>query len=116
MPISKCVLQRGATAKVLFLSIELKELNSSLTTEEVKIQIKELQAKCSEYKERMNKIQSATNHVTPEEREKVWICVLKRPVIACYIYENSQLENVSDKKNWFLSLTQSTVYYTNDTV
>ncbi|KAA0705543.1 Reticulophagy regulator 3 [Triplophysa tibetana] len=53
------------------LDTELKELNSSLTTAEVKIQIQELQAECSEYKERLNKTQSATNHVTPEEREKV---------------------------------------------
>lgn len=54
------------------LDTELKELNSSLTTAEVEIQIQELQAECSEYKERLNKIQSATNHVTPEEREKVY--------------------------------------------
>ncbi|KAI7803854.1 homologous-pairing protein 2 homolog [Triplophysa rosa] len=54
------------------LDTELKELNSSLTTAEVQIQIQELQAECSEYKERLNKTQSATNHVTPEEREKVY--------------------------------------------
>ncbi|KAL0197365.1 hypothetical protein M9458_005905, partial [Cirrhinus mrigala] len=49
----------------------LKELNSSLTTAEMKTQIQELQADCSGYKERLEKIKSATNHVTPEERQKV---------------------------------------------
>lgn len=52
---------------------ELKELNSSLTTAEMKAQIQELQAECSGYRERLENIKSATNHVTPEEREKVWI-------------------------------------------
>ncbi|TRY93216.1 hypothetical protein DNTS_014357 [Danionella cerebrum] len=51
---------------------ELKELNSSLTTAEMKAQIQELQAECSGYRERLQKIKSATNHVTPEEREKVY--------------------------------------------
>nr|XP_055048289.1 homologous-pairing protein 2 homolog [Misgurnus anguillicaudatus] len=54
------------------LDTELKELNSSLTTADMKIQIQELEAECSSYKERLNKITSATNHVTPEEREKVY--------------------------------------------
>ncbi|XP_056096996.1 homologous-pairing protein 2 homolog [Rhinichthys klamathensis goyatoka] len=53
------------------LDTELKELNSSLTTAEMKAQIQELQAECSGYRERLDKIKSATNHVTPEEREKV---------------------------------------------
>lgn len=56
---------------VIFLPTELKELNSSLTTAEMKAQIQELQAECSGYRERLDKIKSATNHVTPEEREKV---------------------------------------------
>lgn len=55
----------------IFLPTELKELNSSLTTAEMKAQIQELQAECSGYRERLDKIKSATNHVTPEEREKV---------------------------------------------
>lgn len=50
---------------------ELKELNSALTTEEVMSEIKELKAECSGYRARVEKIKSATNHVTPEEREKV---------------------------------------------
>ncbi|XP_051988099.1 homologous-pairing protein 2 homolog [Xyrauchen texanus] len=54
------------------LDTELKELNSSLTTAEMKAQIRELQADCSVYRERLNKIKTATNHVTPEEREKVY--------------------------------------------
>ncbi|XP_017553006.1 homologous-pairing protein 2 homolog [Pygocentrus nattereri] len=54
------------------LDAELKELNSSLTTAEMTSQIQELRAECEGYKERLNKIKSATNHVTPEEREKVY--------------------------------------------
>ncbi|XP_034076006.1 homologous-pairing protein 2 homolog [Gymnodraco acuticeps] len=51
---------------------ELKELNSALTTEEVMSEMKELKAECSGYRARVEKIKSATNHVTPEEREKVY--------------------------------------------
>lgn len=50
---------------------ELKELSSSLTTEEVMSEIKALKAECSGYRARVEKIKSATNHVTPEEKEKV---------------------------------------------
>lgn len=51
--------------------IEHKELNSSLTTEEMTSEIQQLKAECSGYKARLEKIKSATNHVTPEEKEKV---------------------------------------------
>lgn len=34
-------------------------------------EIQELRAECSGYKARLEKIKSATNHVTPEEKEKV---------------------------------------------
>ncbi|XP_066499155.1 homologous-pairing protein 2 homolog [Hoplias malabaricus] len=54
------------------LDAELKELNSSLTTAEMTSQIKELKSETGDYKERLEKIKSATNHVTPEEREKVY--------------------------------------------
>ncbi|XP_032394527.1 homologous-pairing protein 2 homolog [Etheostoma spectabile] len=54
------------------LDSELKELNSSLTTEEVMSEIKALKAECSGYRARVEKIKSATNHVTPEEKEKVY--------------------------------------------
>ncbi|XP_033999721.1 homologous-pairing protein 2 homolog [Trematomus bernacchii] len=54
------------------LDAELKELNSALTTEEVMSEIKELKAECSGYRARVEKIKSATNHVTPEEKEKVY--------------------------------------------
>ncbi|XP_039979502.1 homologous-pairing protein 2 homolog [Xiphias gladius] len=54
------------------LDAELKELNSSLTTEEMMSEIQELKAECSGYRERLEKIKSATNHVTPEERDKVY--------------------------------------------
>lgn len=50
---------------------ELKELTNSLTTEELLSEIQELKAECSGYRARLETIKSATNHVTPEEREKV---------------------------------------------
>ncbi|XP_008328226.1 homologous-pairing protein 2 homolog isoform X1 [Cynoglossus semilaevis] len=54
------------------LDAELKELNSSFTTEEMKAEIQELKAECCGYRARLEKIKSATNHVTPEEKEKVY--------------------------------------------
>ncbi|XP_055753081.1 homologous-pairing protein 2 homolog isoform X2 [Salvelinus fontinalis] len=51
------------------LDAELKELNSSLTTEEMMSEIQELEEGCSGYRERLEKIKSATNHVTPEQKE-----------------------------------------------
>ncbi|KAF5895999.1 homologous-pairing protein 2, partial [Clarias magur] len=54
------------------LDSELKELNNSLTTAEMTTQIQELKAECEGYRARLDKIKSATNHVTPEEREKVY--------------------------------------------
>lgn len=50
---------------------ELKELTSSLTTEELVSEIQELKAECAGYRARLETIKSATNHVTPEERAKV---------------------------------------------
>ncbi|XP_072224726.1 homologous-pairing protein 2 homolog [Leuresthes tenuis] len=54
------------------LDAELKELNSSLTTEEIVAEIQELKAECSGCKARLEKIKSSANHVTPEEKEKVY--------------------------------------------
>ncbi|KAK2833196.1 hypothetical protein Q5P01_017085 [Channa striata] len=54
------------------LDAELKELNSSLTTEEMMSEIQQLKEECSGYRARLEKIKSATNHVTPEEKEKVY--------------------------------------------
>ncbi|KAM9394069.1 homologous-pairing protein 2 homolog [Pholidichthys leucotaenia] len=54
------------------LDAELKELNSSLTTEEASSQIQQLEGECSGYRARLEKIKSASNHVTPEEKEKVY--------------------------------------------
>ncbi|XP_024245966.1 homologous-pairing protein 2 homolog isoform X2 [Oncorhynchus tshawytscha] len=51
------------------LDTELKELNSSLTTEEMISEIQELKEVCSGYRENLEKIKSATNHVTPEQKE-----------------------------------------------
>lgn len=50
---------------------ELKELTSSLTTEELVSEIRELKAECAGCRARLETIKSATNHVTPQEREKV---------------------------------------------
>lgn len=54
------------------LDSELKDLNSSLTTEEITKENKQLKEESSGYKTRLEKIKSATNHVTPEEKEKVY--------------------------------------------
>lgn len=56
---------------VTFSLTELKELSSSLTTQEMMSEVRELKAECSGYAARLEKIKSATNHVTPEEKEKV---------------------------------------------
>uniref|UniRef100_A0A7N9AUJ2 Homologous-pairing protein 2 homolog n=1 Tax=Mastacembelus armatus TaxID=205130 RepID=A0A7N9AUJ2_9TELE len=53
------------------LDAELKELNSSLTTEEMISETQQLKEECSGYRARLQKIKSATSHVTPEEKEKV---------------------------------------------
>uniref|UniRef100_A0A3Q0RY77 Homologous-pairing protein 2 homolog n=1 Tax=Amphilophus citrinellus TaxID=61819 RepID=A0A3Q0RY77_AMPCI len=54
------------------LDAELKELNSSLTTEEMVSEIRDLKAECSGYGARLEKIKSASNHITPEEKDKVY--------------------------------------------
>ncbi|XP_051850385.1 homologous-pairing protein 2 homolog isoform X2 [Antechinus flavipes] len=51
---------------------ELKELTSSLTTPEMCKEIEELKKECASYTERLSKIKTTTNHVTPEEKEKVY--------------------------------------------
>ncbi|XP_066554621.1 homologous-pairing protein 2 homolog isoform X1 [Amia ocellicauda] len=51
---------------------ELKELTSSLTTEEMVSEIEELKKECEGYKQRLEKITLATNHITPQEKEKVY--------------------------------------------
>ncbi|XP_075033486.1 homologous-pairing protein 2 homolog isoform X2 [Mixophyes fleayi] len=54
------------------LESELKELNSSMTTEEMMKEMKELKEEYSRHQDKLQKIKSATNHVTPEEKEKVY--------------------------------------------
>ena len=51
---------------------ELKELTSALTTPEMQKEIQELKKECAQYTERLKNIKAATNHVTPEEKEKVY--------------------------------------------
>lgn len=50
---------------------ELKELKGSLTTPEMDKEIEELKKDCANYTEKLERIKSAANHVTPEEKEKV---------------------------------------------
>ncbi|NXX43571.1 HOP2 protein, partial [Tricholaema leucomelas] len=50
---------------------ELKDLNSSMTTPEMAKELEELRKDCRSYTEKLERIKSATNHVSPEEKEKV---------------------------------------------
>ncbi|XP_075701979.1 homologous-pairing protein 2 homolog [Rhinoderma darwinii] len=54
------------------LETELKDLNSSMTTEEMEKEIKEFKQECSRHLEKLQNMKSATNHVTPVEKEKVY--------------------------------------------
>uniref|UniRef100_A0A673XC66 PSMC3 interacting protein n=1 Tax=Salmo trutta TaxID=8032 RepID=A0A673XC66_SALTR len=76
------------------LDAELKELNSSLTTEEMMSEIQELKAECSGYRERLEKIKSATNHVTPEQKEMVWVTI--RPGV--FVPEQDKPEQIGYPK------------------
>ncbi|XP_062031597.1 homologous-pairing protein 2 homolog [Lepus europaeus] len=51
---------------------ELKDLSSALTTPEMQKEIRELQEECAGYRERLQNIKAAANHVTPEEKEEVY--------------------------------------------
>lgn len=53
---------------------ELKDLNSSMTTPEIVREIETLRKDCASYTEKLERVKSATNHVTPEEKEKVNSC------------------------------------------
>ncbi|NXX74508.1 HOP2 protein, partial [Urocolius indicus] len=53
---------------------ELKELNGSMTTSEMAREIEELKRDCASYEEKLERMKSATNHVTPEEKEKARSC------------------------------------------
>ncbi|XP_061557037.1 homologous-pairing protein 2 homolog [Phycodurus eques] len=53
------------------LDAELKDLNNSLTTQEMTSQITRLRDECSVCRERLDKIKSVATHVTPEEKDKV---------------------------------------------
>ncbi|XP_029429474.1 homologous-pairing protein 2 homolog isoform X4 [Rhinatrema bivittatum] len=54
------------------LDAELKELNSSMTTPEMAKEIAALKKECTQDAEKLERIRCATNHVTPEEKEKVY--------------------------------------------
>lgn len=50
---------------------ELRELSGSMTTPEMAREVEELRKDCAGYVDKLERIKSATNHVTPEEKEKV---------------------------------------------
>lgn len=50
---------------------ELKELTNSMTTQEMSVEITALKQECPLYREKLRKIKSASNHVTPEDKEQV---------------------------------------------
>ncbi|XP_078501497.1 homologous-pairing protein 2 homolog [Lissotriton helveticus] len=54
------------------MEIEIKDLNSSMTTEAMVKEIDDLKKECAIHTEKLKKIKSATNHVTPAEKEKVY--------------------------------------------
>lgn len=51
---------------------ELRNVNSTLTTEDAKARLEDLTNKCNKYQERIKDIKSASNHVTPEEKDKIY--------------------------------------------
>ncbi|OXB55276.1 hypothetical protein ASZ78_014070 [Callipepla squamata] len=50
---------------------ELKDLNGAMTTQDMAREIEELRKDCAAYAEKLERVKSATNHITPEEKEKV---------------------------------------------
>ncbi|XP_032058610.1 homologous-pairing protein 2 homolog isoform X2 [Aythya fuligula] len=50
---------------------ELRELSGSMTTPEMAREVEELRKDCAGYADKLERIKSATNHVTLEEKEKV---------------------------------------------
>ncbi|XP_028931621.1 homologous-pairing protein 2 homolog isoform X1 [Ornithorhynchus anatinus] len=54
------------------LEAELKELTGSLTTPAMRSEIQVLKEECAGYTEKLRKIKSASNHVTPAEKDKVY--------------------------------------------
>ncbi|XP_052555969.1 homologous-pairing protein 2 homolog isoform X1 [Tympanuchus pallidicinctus] len=53
------------------LEAELKDLSGAMTTADMAREVEELRKDCASYTERLERIKSATNRVTPEEKEKV---------------------------------------------
>uniref|UniRef100_A0A8C7XB12 Homologous-pairing protein 2 homolog n=1 Tax=Oryzias sinensis TaxID=183150 RepID=A0A8C7XB12_9TELE len=89
-----CAEVQSVTQSCRELDAELKELNSSLTTEEMVAEIQQLKSECSGYRERLEKIKSASNHVTPEEKEKVY---KERDVYVKEWRKRKRLDNAAQK-------------------
>ncbi|XP_006814071.1 homologous-pairing protein 2 homolog [Saccoglossus kowalevskii] len=50
----------------------LHGLNSTMKTEDVKSKLLETTKECKQYKERIDKLMSADNHIAPEEKNKIY--------------------------------------------
>ncbi|KAM4844201.1 homologous-pairing protein 2 homolog isoform 2-T2 [Thomomys bottae] len=64
----------GLDAKIVALTAKVQSLQQSCRHMETEMQkeIQELKKECAGYTERLKNIKAATNHVTPEEKEKVY--------------------------------------------
>ncbi|XP_065896703.1 homologous-pairing protein 2 homolog [Dysidea avara] len=68
-------LQEKATAaksKVKSMEAKLSSLKSSLTSEEAAKQLAEAEQDCTQFENRLTKIKSGKDHVSPEETEKIY--------------------------------------------
>ncbi|XP_075578892.1 homologous-pairing protein 2 homolog isoform X3 [Pelecanus crispus] len=61
----------SAKVQALQQSCRQMEAGDSMTTPEMTREIEELRKDCASYTEKLERIKSATNHVTPEEKDKV---------------------------------------------
>ncbi|XP_004410606.1 PREDICTED: homologous-pairing protein 2 homolog isoform X2 [Odobenus rosmarus divergens] len=65
---------QGLDAKIVALTAKVQSLQQSCRHMEAEMQkeIQELKKECAGYRERLKNIKAATNHVTPEEKERVY--------------------------------------------
>ncbi|XP_040851726.1 homologous-pairing protein 2 homolog isoform X3 [Ochotona curzoniae] len=74
---------QGLDAQIVALTTKVQSLQQScrhmeagrpgaLTTPEMQKEIQELREECAGYRERLENIRAATNHVTPQEKEQVY--------------------------------------------
>ncbi|XP_044777856.1 homologous-pairing protein 2 homolog isoform X2 [Neomonachus schauinslandi] len=65
---------QGLDAKIVALTAKVQSLQQGCRHMEAEMQkeIQELKKECAGYRERLKNIKAATNHVTPEEKERVY--------------------------------------------